>query len=104
MNLIWENIAFGQLMQIAEYIENNFGSKRMAVFLQEVDHITDLLLTNPCMGALEESLSDRSIPYRSIVVSKMDKMVYYVDDNDLIHISAFWDCRSNADNQTSHLI
>lgn len=26
-------------------------------------------------------------------------MVYYVDDNEIIHISAFWDCRRNPEAQ-----
>ena len=103
MKLIWENIALEQFLQVAEYVGCRFGEKRMDVFLQEVEHITDLLLINPYMGALDESLSDRTKAYRSMVVCKMDRIVYYVDDNDIIHISAFWDCRSNPINRIQHL-
>lgn len=103
MKLIWENIALEQFMQVADYVGSRFGEKRMGVFLQEVEHITDLLLANPYMGALGSLLSDRSKAYRSMVVCKKDRIVYYVDDNDIIHISAFWDCRSNPINRIQHL-
>ncbi|MBQ3656228.1 MAG: type II toxin-antitoxin system RelE/ParE family toxin [Bacteroidales bacterium] len=103
MKLIWEKIALRQLKQVAGYIEIGFGSKRKVVFLREVKHITELLLSNPYIGALEPVLSERSKSYRSILVCNMDRMVYYVDDNNIIHISAFWDCRSDAGKQTRHL-
>ncbi|MBR6278261.1 MAG: hypothetical protein IKR41_05840 [Bacteroidales bacterium] len=34
---------------------------------------------------------------------EIDKMVYYVDNNDIIHISAFWDCHREPIQQTKHL-
>ena len=104
MNLIWGKIAFLQLKQVAKYIESNFGTKRKNTFLKEVNHITDLLLENPYIGALDEALSHRLKQYRSIVIGKKNKMVYYIDSNNTIHISAFWDCRRNEQRQTSHLI
>jgi plasmid stabilization system protein ParE len=103
MKLIWENIALKQLKKVARYIEDNFGTKRKDVFLQDVGHIVELLSTNPYMGALESTLEERTNSYRSISVSKKNRMVYYVDDNNIIHISAFWDCRNDAEKQTEHL-
>ena len=37
-------------------------------------------------------MADRALTYRSLVVGKLSKIVYRVDD-DTIHIVDFWDCR-----------
>ena len=103
MKLIWEKIALQQLKQVAGYIERCFNVSRKDIFLSDVKHTVELLQTQPYMGALEPVLSDRSKAYRSILVSKLNRMVYFVDDNNVIHISAFWDCRSDAGNQTKHI-
>lgn len=104
MKLIWENIALEQLKQVSDYISKSFGDNSKKAFLREIRRIVKLLNINPYIGALDPFLSDRSKPYRTTIISGMDKMVYYIDTNGIIHISAFWDCRRNADNQTRHLL
>ncbi|MBQ3657931.1 MAG: type II toxin-antitoxin system RelE/ParE family toxin [Bacteroidales bacterium] len=102
MKLIWDEQALEQLKQVAGYVKRSFGVKRKNVFLREITHATDMLVLNPYMGALDPRLSDRSKSYRSIIVNKLNKMVYYVEDNAVI-IIAFWDCRRDADGQTQQL-
>ena len=99
MKLIWERIAKEQLKEVAKYIRVDFGVKREKIFQQEISHATRMLLLNPYMGALDPLFSERTIAYRSILVNRLNKMVYYVDDNEIIHISAFWDCRRNPETQ-----
>ena len=103
MIIVWENIAQEQLEEVANYIENGFGLKYVRLFQQDVLHTTELLLLNPYLGALEPLLSGRSKEYRSILANRLDKMVYYVDEN-TIHIVAFWDCRREPGGQTKHLV
>lgn len=104
MNLVWEDLAQEQLEEVANYIEHSFGLKYVRIFQQEVFHTTELLLRNPYMGALDPLLSGRTKSYRSIIVSKLDKMVYYIDDaTDTLHVAAFWDCRREPKGQTRHL-
>ena len=102
LNLVWDEEAMEQFMQVAEYVNAGFGTERMVRFLEEVYHTADLLTINPNIGMLEPLLSDRSKTYRSIVVAKLDKMAYYVED-DTVYIMAFWDCRSNPINRITHL-
>lgn len=45
------------------------------------------------MGAIDPLFEDFSIAYRSIVINRLSKMVYYIDNDTVIYIVAFWDCR-----------
>ena len=104
MKTVWEDPALEQLGEVADYIGDRFGEKRADVFLDEVRHVIDLLEYNPYMGALDPLLVGRSESYRSVLVNKLNKLVYYVDENnETIHIAAFWDCRREPLRQTEHL-
>ena len=62
-----------------------------------------LLAANPRLGITEPLLAGRKREYRSIVVHKLFKLVYYVKDETL-YIAALWDTRreprAQADNLT----
>ncbi len=92
MKLVWDERAKMSVKDIAKYIRTDFGVRYEKLFRNEVRHVTDLLLVNPFMGALDPLFEGRSKQYRSIIVSGVNKMVYYFDDN-TITIIAFWDCR-----------
>ena len=102
MKLIWDEKALNQLKQVAWYIKKSFGVKRKNIYLREIHNAANMLLTQPYMGALDPQLSDRTKAYRSIIVNKLNKMVYYVE-NDVVTIVAFWDCRRDSDQQSQHL-
>jgi hypothetical protein len=40
--------------------------------------------------------------YRSVLINNLSKLVYLVDDDE-IRISAFWDGRTDADNQAKQI-
>ena len=104
MKIEWENIAEQKAKEIGKYIRRSFGLKRMKVFGEQIRHTTDLLILNPYMGVLDPLLSGRSQSYRSILINRLSKMVYYVDEKEgVIHISAFWDCRCEPLAQSEHL-
>ena len=104
MKVVWENIALEQLDQVADYVLDRFGEKREILFREQVKHTAELLKSNPYMGVLDSLLIERSQSYRSVLVNRLNKMVYYVDENnETIHISAFWDCRCEPLGQTQHL-
>lgn len=52
-----------------------------------------MLKQHPEMGAIDPLFEDFSIAYRSIVINRLSKMVYYIDNDTVIYIVAFWDCR-----------
>ena len=80
----------------SKYIKDEFGDTTLSKFLKKVHHTAELLTTCPKMGSVEELLSGGEIIYRSIVINGINKMVYYLD-NDQIIIAAFWDARSEPE-------
>ncbi len=102
MKVIWHGQASKALRKTAAYIRKQFGPEVRESFRNEVDHIQTLLTSNPYMGAEEPLLADRSIEYRSFVINKLNKIVYYVE-GDLIHIADFWDTRREPKKQAEQV-
>lgn len=48
----------------------------------------------PCAGNVELDLGENRIPYRSFVVDKNYKLIYYTEEEKVIVI-AIWDCRQD---------
>ena len=92
MRVIWLPQAKRQLRQTASYIHREFGQKVRSEFMQDVQHANMLLSKNPNMGSVEPLLADRSIMYRSYVVNRLNKIVYFVKE-DHIEVADFWDVR-----------
>ena len=78
MRVIWLPQAKSQLRQTASYILKEFGQRVRSEFMQDVQHANMLLSENPNMGSPEPLLADRSIMYRSYVVNRLNKIVYFI--------------------------
>jgi plasmid stabilization system protein ParE len=92
MKIKWYSEAQLNLDQTEDYIFNSFGPDSLVDFVDKVDQSVDTILHYPNIGSVEPLLADRALTYRSLVVGKLSKIVYRVDD-DTIHIVDFWDCR-----------
>lgn len=92
MKVRWNKQSKEQLRATARYIRQAFGQKVKDEFMQEVRHTNDLLAENPHLGPTEAFLADLHTPYRSIVVRRLNKIVYRIVDKH-IEVVAFWDCR-----------
>lgn len=92
MNIIWTDRADELRAEIADYILVTFGSKARKNFLTEVYESVLSLAANPFMGKIEPNLEDRALTYRSLVINKVNKVVYRVED-DRIVVVAIWNCR-----------
>ena len=97
MKVVWSKQAALALRDTTTYIRKEFGQAAKQKFLREVHYINDLLSTTPELGAIELLLTDLPINYRSIVVNRLNKIVYY-QNNDTIEVVAFWDCRREPSN------
>lgn len=94
--------ARAQLRQTKDYIQTHFGLQTASDFIQKVRRVYKLLISNPNMGPVEPLLDNRSVTYRSIVVNRLNKMVYYIHD-DVIEIVAFWDTRREPKEQAGQV-
>lgn len=92
MKVSWSKRASDAVVRTSLYISYTFGPKASEEFLQEIQHVSELLEENPCLGPVEPLLVQKPQQYRSVVVNHLNKIVYYVKGN-TIQISAFWDTR-----------
>ena len=92
MKVTITHLAEENLYSTADYIQDTFGHKVAVEFIKEFRHTIRLLADNPNLGPLEPLLASRASVYRSVVVNRLNKMVYRVLD-DRIEIVDFWDCR-----------
>ena len=102
MKVSWSKKAGDAVVQTSVYILDKFGPKASVDFLQEVQHVSELLESNPCLGPVEPLLAQKSKPYRSVVLNHLNKIVYYIK-GDNIRIAAFWDTRREPKAQADRL-
>lgn len=92
MKISWSKKAGKNVRHTASSIYLKFGHKASQGFYQKIQQASNILSTFPFIGKKEPWLLDCPVPYRSIVVNRLNKIVYYID-NDTIKIVDFWDVR-----------
>ena len=98
MIIRWSHKAQKQQNQVAEYIYNEFGEKALLDFYNKLDKIETELLSFPELGKIEPLLTNRSRVFRSIVITKKNKLVYSIEA-DYIRVTAMWDTRREPKQQ-----
>ena len=102
MKIIWTESAQQSQDAAATYIFDEFGAMPLIDFYKNLDEIEEDLSDFPELGRIEPLLQDRSKSYRSLVATKYNKIIYYVDD-DKIYIVDFWNARREPKAQVSRL-
>lgn len=92
MKVIWLEHAEQAMHDTEEYILQEYGEDASERFMREIKNVAYLLEDMPQLGHFESLLSDYPQGYRSIVVSHLNKLIYYIQD-DQIRIAALWDTR-----------
>ena len=92
IHIIWSKQAGEALRDTTTYVRKEFGVKAKEKLIDEVLHFVALLAANPQMGIIEPLLESAPVEYRSFVINRLNKAVYWVHD-DTIEIVAFWDTR-----------
>ena len=98
MRVVWYPEAAKRLHQVVSYLQTEYGSKSCTKFLKEAYRTERLLARNPYLGAIELFLADAPVQYRSIVVNRLNKIVYWIN-GDVIEIVDFWDTRREPKQQ-----
>ena len=102
MIIRWSYKAQKQQDAVADYIFKEFGDLALHKFYQKIDTIEEKLEEFPEMGKLEPLLVHRKKVYRSIVLTKKNKLVYTID-KDCICVYALWDTRREPKAQARKL-
>lgn len=96
MRIEWNKKAEQQWYSIAATINKTFGKDAVFDFVRNVNEWQRRITINPEIAAFEPLLKDRRKPYRSIVIHKCCKLVYYVNQAEgVVRIVALWDTRRN---------
>ena len=103
MTVKWTPTAKKQWRKAAKYIQKKFGDKSRVAFMQEVLQTSLLLGQYPNTGKIEPYLANQPFLYRSIVVSRINKIVYRTHDN-IVYIVALWDTRREPTKQAQQTI
>ena len=98
----WNPRAKDKFSDTALFIKKTFGALVATNFVKEVHQTVRYIRNNPGIGAAERYLEGTSVLYRSIVVQRLNKIIYWVN-GDVIEIVDFWDCRREPIAQAAHL-
>lgn len=102
MIIRWSYRAQKQQDAVADYIFEEFGALALRKFYQKIDRVESELVEFPELGKVEPLLAQRKKVYRSIVLTKKNKLVYTID-KDSICVHALWDTRREPKAQASRL-
>jgi len=102
MKVEWTPLAKKQWKATGRYILKMYGKQTKDAFMQEVYQTGQLLSNQPYLGKTEPYLADHPLEYRSIVVNRLNKIVYRID-GETIRIVAFWDTRREPKNQAEQV-
>ena len=102
MIIRWSYKAQKQQDAVADYIFEEFGALALRKFYQKIDKVEAELIEFPESGKVEPLLAHRKKVYRSVVLTKKNKLIYTID-KDFICVHALWDTRREPKSQASKL-
>ena len=102
MKVVWSENARQAMRNNVTYIAQQFGKRSKMKFLEEVKRAVELLQNLPDIGHLEPLLSECTTQYKSLIINKYNKLVYWENKNQ-IEIVAFWDTRQELEIQINNL-
>lgn len=94
----WTPTAKEAWEKIATYIFESFGINALLDYERQTEELMTTLAMNPSAFAPEPLLSDRAIPYRSTLIHRLTKVIYYADA-EVVYIVHIWDTRQEPINQ-----
>lgn len=94
VEVVWRKTAQNQRVRLLEYIRSEFGIHAALHAYSNIKHHEVLLSRHPHLGEIEQLLISKRLEYRSLVIHKYTKLVYYVNEKKgILYISALWDTR-----------
>lgn len=102
MEIIWADEAFERWHEAADYILHRFGVQAVERFQENTEEWEDAMLQSPMIGKVEPLLANRTHLYRSVVINKLNKLIYYIE-NETIIIADFWDTRREPKEQANQI-
>ena len=98
VEVVWSEEALKSWSEIVDYLILEFGIESVERFQENLEEWEDTLSHSPFIGKEEPLLSHRSNSYRSIVINRLNKLIYYLE-NEKIIIADLWDTRREPKEQ-----
>lgn len=96
MKILWLEFAEEDLDSIYQFYADNNNKYFANRLYNQILDAADNLIHFPQMGPIEWDLSEKDEEYRSLLVQKYFKIIYFIE-GEYIYIAAIWDCRQNPD-------
>ncbi len=94
MQVEWKRRAQREVEAAIVYGVDNFGERVAIQFYQRVKMWAERLTQHPEIGSPEPLLEGRKYLYRSLIVHKHHKLIYYIDEvKQTVYIADLWDMR-----------
>lgn len=104
VDVIWSKKANHRRIALLTYGKKEFSLQVACKLNARIESYADRLSANPQMGAMEPLLKDRKLMYRSLVIHKFFKLIYYINEKkQCIVIADFWDTRREPSSQANHI-
>jgi len=97
--------ALSRLDEIFEWIKTtNSENAAVKIYNSILDEL-EILEKQPKIAAIEPTLEDFPEQFRSLVINRKYKAVYYIDEErNKVFVATIWDCRQNLDNLTKEIL
>lgn len=102
MKIFWLEFAEEDLDSIYHFYAKDKSIKAAYKIYNEILDAAESLADFPQKAAIELGLSEEGEEYRSLIVRKHFKLIYFVEAES-IYIAAVWDCRQNPQTNISKL-
>lgn len=96
--IIWKDSATLSLERHIDYALSEFGRKAVKNWYKYILRIEGRMSIQPESFPLEPLLADRKRRYRSAILMKNFKLIFFYDENaDTVYIDTIWDMRMHPD-------
>jgi len=96
MKVLWTTFAESQLDGIYDYMQSKSQYIATEIYNEILDE-SAMLAFFPYMAPIEPLLSEFKEEYRSLIVRRNYKVVYFIDSETIIYVVAVFDCRQNPE-------
>lgn len=97
MKVEWTSQAKSAVRKTIKYVEDNFGKRSALSLAKELVLCEQYLANNPYIGKIEPLLDGRAVTYRCLIVRRLNKIIYRID-NECVTIVDFWNLRRSPEN------
>jgi plasmid stabilization system protein ParE len=96
--------ALKRLEEIYMFLQTFNPNTAVRIYNNILDEI-EILEKYPRISAIEPLLSNSGKEFRSLIIMKYYKIIYYVEDKDnTVYVATVWDSRQNPDNLETEIL